>query len=249
MRIGTWNVEYATGAGKNARRRDVLQQHNCDVWVLTETHDELAPSVGHTAVHSDQRPTGRLGGRWTSIWTRYPVLQQLEVVDPRRTVAAVVEAPKGPLIVYGTVMPWHDDRGDAEPGTPVRNWSEMHRVVVQQGQEWAALRQQYPEADLCVAGDLNMNLGGKHYYGTAQSRQLLREAMAACGLFCATETERVPAGKLAHPPIDHVLLPAAWEPHAAAIAAWEGKTGQEPRLSDHSGLAVEVDLMAAPSPF
>lgn len=41
-----------------------------------------------------------------------------------------------------------------------------------------------------------MNLGGEHYYSTAQSRRLLREAMAACGLFCATETERVPAGKL-----------------------------------------------------
>lgn len=41
-----------------------------------------------------------------------------------------------------------------------------------------------------------MNLGGEHYYSTAQSRRLLREAMAACRLFCATETERVPAGKL-----------------------------------------------------
>ncbi|XYD10157.1 hypothetical protein R1A27_06490 [Methylobacterium sp. NMS12] len=249
MRIGTWNVEYAAGADKNARRRDVLQQHDCDLWVLTETHDELAPSENHMAVHSAQRPTGRPGGRWASIWTRYPVVQQLEVVDPRRTVAAMVEAPTGPLIVFGTVLPWASDRGDADPGTPVRGWSELHRVVVQQGQEWAALRERYPDADLCVAGDLNMNLGGKHYYGTAQSRRLLREAMAACGLFCATETERLPAGRLAHPPIDHVLLPLAWEPRTAVVAAWEGKALPVPRLSDHSGLAVSVDPTAAPSPF
>lgn len=83
-----------------------------------------------------------------------------------------------------------------EPATPVRASSELHRVVVQQGEDWASLRRQHPEADLCVAGDLNMNLAGEHYYSTAQSRRLLREAMAACGLFCATETERVPAGKL-----------------------------------------------------
>lgn len=106
--------------------------------------------------------------------------------------------------------------------------------------EWAALRRQYPEADLCVAGDLNMNLGGKHYYGTAQGRRLLREAIVACGLFCATETERVPAGALAQPPIDHVLLPLAWAPHTEVVAAWEGKAGSEQRLSDHSGLAVAV---------
>lgn len=240
MRIGTWNVEYAAGQEKNVRRRDILDHHNCDVWVLTETHDELELTATHTAVHSAQRRTGRLGGRWASIWTRYPVLRQLETVDPRRTVAALVEAPLGALMIYGTVMPWASDRGDAEPGTPVRNWSELHRVVVQQGEEWAALRCRHPEADLCIAGDLNMNLGGKHYYGTAQSRRLLREAMAASGLFCATAAERVPADALAHPPIDHVLLPAAWEARTEIVAAWEGKAGQGSRLSDHSGLAVAV---------
>lgn len=240
MKIGTWNVEYAAGADKNERRSAVLQEHDCDIWVLTETHDELAPSDGHEAVHSAQRPTGRLGGRWASIWTRYRVLQRLDVADPRRTVAAMIEAPTGPLIVFGTVMPWASDRGDADPSTPVRNWSELHRVVVQPGEEWAALQELYPNAELCVAGDLNMNLGGKHYYGTAQSRQLLREAMAACDLFCATETERVPAGKLAHLPIDHVILPTAWAPRAKVVAAWEGKAGSESRLSDHSGLVVAI---------
>jgi endonuclease/exonuclease/phosphatase family metal-dependent hydrolase len=240
VRIGTWNVEYAAGREKNAQRRALLEHHACDVWVLTETHDQLELTATHVAVHSAQRPTGRRGGRWASIWTRYPVLQQLEVVDPRRTVAALVDAPSRPLIVYGTVMPWASDRGDAEPAMPARNWSELHRVVVQQGREWAALRRQHPEADLCVAGDLNMNLGGKHYYGTAQSRQLLREAMKACGLFCATETERIPAGALAHPPIDHVLLPSAWASRTEVVAAWEGKASAEQRLSDHSGLAVAV---------
>ncbi|MCJ2132784.1 endonuclease/exonuclease/phosphatase family protein [Methylobacterium sp. J-026] len=248
MRIGTWNVEYAAGADKNLLRRAVLQEHDCDVWVLTETHDELVPSAAHEPIHSDQRRTGRPGGRWASIWTRYPVQQRLEVVDPRRTVAALVQAPTGPLIVFGTVMPWGSDRGDAEPGTPVRAWSELHRVVLQQGQEWAVLQRQHPAADLCVAGDLNMNLGGRHYSGSALGRRLLREAMAVCALFCATETECVPAGKLANPPIDHVLLPVAWKPRAKVVAAWEGKTGSDPRLSDHSGLVVEVDLTAGPSP-
>lgn len=239
MRIGTWNVQYAAGREKNAQRRTLLEGHTCDVWILTETHDELDLSATHVPVHSTQRPTGRAGGRWVSIWSRFSILRVVDVRDIRRTVAAILEAPSGPLLVYGTVMPWADDRGDTPSDLPVRNWSEHHRVVVQQGEEWAALRLAYPDVDLCVAGDLNMNLGGKHYYGTAKGRGFLREAMARSGLFCATETDRVPPGALAHPPIDHVLLPAGWAARTAVAAAWEGRSA-DMRLSDHSGLVVET---------
>ncbi len=251
MRIGTWNVEYGAGAEKNARRMAILVRHAADLWVLTETHDNLDLSASHVPIHSRQRPHGRPGGRWVSIWTRFPVLHSVEVIDPVRTVAAMVMVPTGPLLVYGTVMPWASDRGDAPFGAPVRAWSEHHRVVAQQGEEWAALRERYPGVDLCVAGDLNMNLGGKHYYGTAHGRRLLREAMMAHDLFCATETEQVPAGSLAHPPIDHVLLPTAWAPRTAVIATWEGRDGPEPRMSDHSGLVVAVggDRPATRSPL
>lgn len=103
VRIGTWNGEYAAGQEKYAPQRAVLERHACDVWVLIETHDELELTATHAAVHSAQRPTGRFGGRWGSTWMRFPVLRQLEVVDPRRTVAALMGAPTGPLIVYGTV--------------------------------------------------------------------------------------------------------------------------------------------------
>lgn len=240
MRIGTWNVQYAAGQEKNARRRAVLDRHACDIWILTETHDDLDLSETHTALHSVQRPTGRVGSRWTSIWTRLPVVRSLKVVDARRTVAVVLDAPMGPLIVYGSVMPWADDRGDTLPEVKVRNWSEHHRVIVQQGEEWTALRRAYPDADLCVAGDLNMNLGGKHRYGTAKGRGLLRESMEGCALFCATETDRLPLGVLGHSPIDHILLPVSWATRTVIAAAWEGRTSDGVRLSDHSGLAVEV---------
>jgi endonuclease/exonuclease/phosphatase family metal-dependent hydrolase len=85
-----------------------------------------------------------------------------------------------------------------------------------------------------------MNLSGPHYYGTVKGRALLRTGLDAAGLACMTETERIPPGLLAHGPIDHVCVS---EPlcHAARVAgAWEGKDGDGIRLSDHSGVAVEV---------
>lgn len=241
MRIGTWNVEYAVGAAKNARRREVLKQHGCDVWVLTETSDVLDLSGRYIPVHSAPRPNRPSRSRWVTIWSRYPILEIPRVVDPRRTVCALLAAPSGPLLIFGTVMPWATDYGDEPVSSQPRNWSEHHRVMAQQGEEWVALREAYPAADLCAAGDLNTDIGGQPFYGTAVGRGLLREAMSRTDLFCATETARIPAGALAHPPIDHVLLPTKWETRTTVAAAWEGKATDGVRLSDHSGLVVEIE--------
>ncbi|MES2641748.1 MAG: endonuclease/exonuclease/phosphatase family protein [Myxococcota bacterium] len=237
LRIGTWNVQYAAGAEKNVGRRERLIAENADIWVLTETHDDLA-LPDHVAVSTVQRLTGRTGGRWTTIWSRFPVIERVVVVDAVRTVAALLESSAGPLLVFGTVLPWHSDPGPVA-GSPAKAWSEHHRVIPEQTDEWRALRAQFPGVPLVVAGDLNMNLGGKHYYGTKTGRALLREGMAGAELACATETERVPLGALAHGPIDHVLVPVVWAERTRVVSAWEGTVGGV-KYSDHSGVVVEV---------
>jgi hypothetical protein len=136
MRIGTWNVEYAAGTAKNAARLRRLRDARADLWVLTETHDDLDLSATHAAVRSEQRPTGRAGARWVTIWSAFPVVRVVATSDQVRTTAAIVDAPRGPLLVYGTVMPWHSDRGVS--GT-ARGWVEHHRVVPEQAREWVAL--------------------------------------------------------------------------------------------------------------
>jgi hypothetical protein len=56
---------------------------------------------------------------------------------------------------------------------------------------------------------------------------------------CATRTEHVPPGLLNKPHIDHVLLPESWEKGARVVEAWPATVGGV-RLSDHSGVVVEV---------
>lgn len=241
IRIGTWNVEYAAGADKNARRLARLRAESADLWVLTETHDDLDLSHSdYVAISTHQRPTGRAGGRWATIWSRWPVLQGIDVDDPVRTVAALLDSPVGRLAVYGTVVPWHSDPGPGDG--PARNWSEQDRVLPLQIDDWRAIRAQFGDLPLVVAGDLNMNLGGKHYYGTARGRKALRQGLAELELACATEYDRLPIGALRHSPIDHVVVPEAWLPRTRVVAAWEGRDAAGPRLSDHSGLVVEVDV-------
>ena len=241
LTIGTWNVEYAAGAAKNAARLARLLAEDADIWVLTETHDELDLSATHRAVSTHQRPTGRAGARWCTIWSRWPLEEVLEVEDPVRTAACVVSSPLGRVLVYATVLPWHTDPGpDAQ--APARNWHEQYRVTPLQGAEWAALRTRFPDAALVVAGDLNMNLGGRHYYGTRLGRQLLEAAMEGANLRCATRTELVADGLLGHPPIDHVLVPVGWQ--TRVVSAWEGRDAAGIRLSDHSGLVVSAGKAA-----
>jgi len=241
MRIGTWNVEYSANVEKNKARLGILRSKPADIWILTETHDDLSLAPSHTAIHSLQRQTGRTGGRWVTIWSSFPIGDCLHVNDKERTVAALIDTPHGALIVFGTVLPWHSDRGKHPTGTKVRNWSEHYRVIDEQCEDWAALRRRHPGAALCVAGDLNINIGGPHFYGTVRGRRAISAAIGHNNLVCTTEYGQIPEEcKLAHSPIDHVLITEGFAANFRVAEAWEGTQPDGTRLSDHSGLVVEL---------
>lgn len=244
IRIGTWNVEYAYERRLCAIEQ-VLAKNPADIWVLTETHDDLTPPACGFVAHTSPRPKNwsgiRPGSRWVSIWSRYPVLKDIgpSLVDPERTTAALVDVgDQRPLLVYGTVMPWKGDRG-------IQDWSEHHRVVAQQCAEWQRLRQDFSQADLCVAGDFNTDMSTGAYYGTRKGIALLNEGLAACDLFCATSSDFAEALNLPHPPIDHIALPNAWRDMTSIEDAWPAQKGI---LSDHSGMVVQVDYHCEKKP-
>lgn len=245
LRVGTWNVQYGRGVEKNRARFGLLASWRADVWVLTETHDDLDLADSHTAIHSEQRYSTP-GGRWTTIWTSLPVLEQLSTLDPRRCVAARLDAgDAGELIVYGTVLPWNGDTGPDET-LPARGWEEFRRVVPARGHEWASLRGRHPFATLVVAGDLNQDLGGRHYYGTKDCRALLNAQMAESNLTCLTTTDRFDQGVPEHPPIDHVCVsPGRARSFTTRVHGWNN-VADGVRLSDHGGTLVDFEVGRSP---
>lgn len=243
MRIGTWNVEYAS-PGRREAQQEVLRAHRADIWVLTETHDDLAPDGCLNSVHSAPRPRGqntrvKERSRWVSIWSAFPTRAvAVDLADNERTVVARVDfGPRGQMLVYGTVLPWHTDSGKSGQET---NWSEHYRVIEEQRIEWLELRKRYPDASLCIAGDYNTQMVGTrklpgYRYGTKRGDDALEHALAECGLYCATTPE--PPRSLEKRPIDHIALPLGWREKSTVTSIWPAAKG---RLSDHSGLVVTV---------
>jgi hypothetical protein len=246
VRVGTWNVEYARGAEKNDRRRAQLLSRRAAVWVLTETHDDLDLSATHDAVRSEHR-YARPGGRWTTIWTSLPVLERLETTDPTRCVAVRLDGgAAGEFVVFGTVLPWNGDPGP-ESDNPAKGWTEFYRVTRVQATDWRQLRRRYPNASLVVAGDLNHDLGGRHYYGTKAGRELLTSELASAGLVCLTATNALARGAMEHPPIDHVCAgPGRGRTLSAEVEGWDC-TVDGTRLSDHGGVLASLELASDPA--
>jgi endonuclease/exonuclease/phosphatase family metal-dependent hydrolase len=243
MRIATWNVERPKPRGWKIPPAQLrrMAEVDADIWVLTETHLSHAPSDEHRSSafsppHPERRPTHE---RWTAIWSRWPLVV---VEDPpphrRGTVAAIVEAPGGPVLIYGTVIAWanephHDD------GTPARQWEVHLGEIERQGREWMRLREAYPDVPLIVAGDFNQDRDGSGWYGTKATRAALTSALANAGLECVTEMDAVATGLLAaHHLVDHICVPAGM-PDSVSVSAWENADDSGQRLSDHPTIAVD----------
>lgn len=139
------------------------------------------------------------------------------------------------------VLPWNGDTG-LNATEPTRGWEEFHRVVPQQGREWASLRKHYPEATLIVAGDLNQDLGGRHYYGTHTCRALLNAELAKAHLTCLTTTDRFDPGDLQHPPIDHICAGSGRHGSFTTDAYGWNSDVNGIRLSDHGGTLANFQI-------
>jgi endonuclease/exonuclease/phosphatase family metal-dependent hydrolase len=246
VRIATWNVERPKPHGWKipVAQLQRMQEVDADIWVLTETHLHHAPSPDHEhwaacPVHPERRPEPE---RWTMIWSRWP-LTQIDEPPPhhRGTVAATVEAPSGPILVFGTVIAWANESAH-DDGRPARMWEVHLEEIARQGAEWRQVRKAFPNHPMVLAGDFNQNLDGARWYGTQRTRAALRSALDGADLLCITDEDCVAAGHLeAHHLVDHICV----TPDVASDArlrCWEPTDEDGRRLSDHPTVAVDLRI-------
>ena len=246
-RIATWNLERCPSsramlADAQQRRLELVA---ADVWVLTETFLDRSPGDGFVGVFSPPHPVRRSGPdeRYVGVWSRWPIeLLDVPFAHRRGTVAVMVEAPLGPLIVYGCVIAYGGER-TFNDGSPARPWEVHAAEVERQTAEWRHLRTLHPGVPLVVAGDFNQARSGRRRsYGTNATRAALTAGLAAAGLRSLTDVDLVATGAIGERShVEHICASDELEP-VSEVLAWDRVDEDGRRLSDHPTIAVDLAL-------
>jgi hypothetical protein len=207
MRIGTWNL-----AGRcTPRHRELLEEQDCDVWLLTEVSVdlELAGFRRHTT-------TALMAARrhWAAVLSR---LEMTALPDPHPASAA---ADLDGTVYCSSVLPWRSC-GSGPPWVGGRQADKTAAVV-------ADLDAALPEGPLVWGGDWNHALVGAEYAGSLAGRRHILDFLQRRGLIAATAT--LPHRMAGLATIDHIAVPGG--PTSAIRFAAEG-------LSDHDGYVVK----------
>jgi len=178
--------------------------------------------------------------KWVAIWTRYGEVTQIDLSDPIRSAAVRIRRRgRRELVIFGTVLPWI---GSSWQGVPAKQGAAFEAAVEAQATDWCRFAAE-GNSDLIVAGDLDQDFSGRHYYGSRRNRQVLTAALASAGLRVASAAPSDPVAS--HAPgrasLDHICVPAVadrW--NRLALTSWPQMPEPDPNLSDHFGLAIDV---------
>lgn len=241
MRIATWNLERPDPADVvvNQARLEKIREVDADLWILTETHEVIDLSETHqgaATTPSARKP--RPGEYCATVWSRWPILRRIDTSDHSEAVCVELAHPEGPLLVYGSIIAYAGYKG-ADGRS--RMWEEHYRYIEWHGIDWKQLRAEFPGHRLITGGDYNQNRDGARWYGTSKGRLMLTEALSDAGLKCVTEEDFVRSGKLQERhTVDHLCMDEALADRVVGVNAWERTRTDGMRLSDHSGIFVDL---------
>jgi hypothetical protein len=222
----------------------MLESLNADILILTETHTSIKPSgYDYNFAAEPDVAYHQVGESYATIWSRYPAT--LVPTDPSNrfyTVCASIKGPEGigDILIYGTIIPYHGD--GVHEG--LASWERHRSAVKSQTTEWNALRQQYPDHLIIVAGDFNENLDGKHWYGVKDAKEAIVAALEVAGMHCPTAMKDIPvlSGNvpLSRCTVNHICM-SKDNVEIVNVQAWEG-VGAGVTLSDHNGVLVDAQI-------
>ncbi len=257
FRIATWNIGRPgpSGIERNAAIVAKLAEINADIWILTETNVCIAPGHAYNSWASPANaPFRRHGERATMIWSRLPIRRAIPTFagiplrddaanpsypsygvlgeDASPAVCAEILTPRGPLLVYGTIITWFGDKGPRETATYEE---EQRRSIPLYSDDWARIATEGP---LCVAGDFNARLrvptDGLRAE-TKVARELLNAALTRSDLVSTTVDLDYC--------IDQICLSRAWAERAGPPQQFQATYGAEQKpVSDHKGVFIDVPI-------
>lgn len=244
MRIATWNLNHPPLTPTNARRAEMLRwmsEIKADIWVLTETLDDLSPGEGYKCIARSE-PAADLetykNACWTAIWSRIGGTSSALKEERDRAACALVPTNAGTsLLVYGTVLPWFSDRRWPE----VTGVAAFEKALSLQAAEWDRLKREHAGAHLCVAGDFNQSLPYFSRFGTHEGGAALDRALAAHNLACPTGSIDPLLAATGRPTIDHICISRPLiAARNVAVGVWPQPPALDKALTDHYGIWLDI---------
>ena len=230
---------------------------SADVWILTETHESVTPGDDYKGYSSNLiEGVHWTGESRTTVWSRFPVLQQIETHDPDTAICIEIKSPVEKMLVYGTVLPYggagsqYAYRIGGEDIAGTSGWILHYDSIRQHQADLMRLRAEYPNHLICFGGDLNQSRDGRRWgesnrqwYGTNEGRDLLSNCLQAADLTCKTEEDFVESRKLtSKSSIDHLCFNSSLAEKVREVGAWEADRLDEKPISDHNGVYVDLGI-------
>ncbi|MCG9890973.1 MAG: endonuclease/exonuclease/phosphatase family protein [Thermosynechococcaceae cyanobacterium MS004] len=235
LKIATWNLDHPKPNSwkKKPHIEAQIQRVDADIWILTETNNlaiDLSKNYHKFTTTEDFKKDS-----YTTIWVRSSFSGHLlNTFDSDIAVCVSLNLLSGNLLIYGTIITWHGDRGKDGQS---KNWEEHYKSIQLHGDDWHRLLQENSGSGLLVAGDFNQSRDESNWYGTEKGRALLTEQLKRNHLVCLTDELK----PMQRHNIDHICLSEDWA-EISLVACWEGRTEDDIKLSDHNGVYVEITL-------
>lgn len=215
---------------------------DADIWVLTESHNRVAPGEGHQLIARSGRADATDGDEsWVALWSRIGGTPVITTDRDRTAAAEITLGPVRSLVVFGTVLPW---LGSPWGNVAAANGAAFSASLAVQVADWKRLRAAQPSRELCIAGDFNQDLlTTGHYYGSKAGRAAVRSALHSSSMSCPTSdpsdaVHHHTAGRAAG--IDHICISAGLSTVNDAAHVWPAPEARGATLSDHFGVCITV---------
>ena len=255
-RIANWNLERPKkGTNKTKLALEQIENINADIFLLTETSDAINLQPDYEAIKSipfDRNPNEQ----WITIWSKWKIEKQIETFDNKRTACALINAPFGELIIYGTIIPYHmaGVSGNRYEFSGYKVWELHEEDIIRQSNDWKKIQSKNKNIPFFVIGDFNQTRDGlPKGYGTIKGRELLTQKLNETKLSCVTEIDfsktkqlniDIKKGKVRRN-VDHICVSSDWlnSLKTYEVGAWDNFNRNGNYMSDHNGVYLDFELI------